>query len=67
VTFVSPDGVAWERQPNADAPFMVCHGNGVTVGTKWKGRLLRSSDAVEWTTIHKFEHHVEAVAFGERA
>ena len=46
---------------------MVCHGNGVFVGTKWKGRLLHSSDAVEWTTIHKFKHHVKAVAFGERA
>jgi hypothetical protein len=46
---------------------MVCHGHGVFVGTMWKGRLLRSRDAVGWTTVHKSEHHVEAVAFGERA
>ncbi len=63
-TYFSPDGVAWERRPNRNAPLTACHGNGIFVGAAWKGRLLRSPDAVNWEPVHRAEHHVEAVGFG---
>lgn len=63
-TWFSPDGLKWERKPNKDAPQIVAFGNGAFVGAKWKGRILRSTDALEWREVRKCEHHVEAVAFG---
>jgi len=63
-TYLSPDGLSWERRPNADAPLAVAYGDGVFVGANWKGRLLRSTDGVKWEQVHKCEHHAEAVAFG---
>jgi len=62
-TYFSADGRKWERKPNADAP--VAFGDGVFVGAKWKGRLMRSLDAVKWEEVHRAERHVEAVAFGD--
>lgn len=63
-TFTSPDGINWKRQPNKDAPLTMVAGNGIFAGSNWKGRLMKSTDAVEWTQVHKCERHVEAVAFG---
>lgn len=63
-TYFSPDGTNWKREPNKDAPLTVAFGNKVFAGTNWKGRLLRSTDAIEWKQVHKTEHHVEAVCFG---
>ncbi len=63
-TYFSPDGKEWQRTPNHDAPTTAVFGGGVFLGAAWKGRLLRSTDAVEWREAHKCEHHVEAVAFG---
>ena len=63
-TLSSADGKVWKRSPNRDAPLAVTFGNGVFVGSNWKGRLLRSTDAVAWREVHKCEQHVEAVAFG---
>ncbi len=63
-TYESPDGEHWSRKPNRDAPLTVAHGGGVFVGAHWKGRILRSSDAVEWKQVHRSEHHVEAITFG---
>jgi hypothetical protein len=63
-TYSSKDGYYWDRKPNKDAPLAVAYGNGVYVGTNWKGRILTSKDAVEWTQVHKCEQHLEAVAFG---
>lgn len=63
-TYASPDGTKWTREPNKDAPLAVAFGGGVFVGAAWKGRLLRSTDAVRWEQVHKCQQHVEAVAFG---
>ena len=64
VTYFSPDGVTWQRQPNQDAPFGVAFGNGAFVGTNWKGRILHSTDAVAWQQVYKCANHVDSVAFG---
>ena len=63
-TYTSPDGSTWMRHPNSDAPLTVAHGRGVFVGAHWKGRLLRSTDAITWHPVFKAGEHVEAVAFG---
>lgn len=63
-TYVSTDGEAWTRTPNHDAPLVVAFGEGVFVGSSWRGRILRSMDAIEWKRVHKSEQHVEAIAFG---
>jgi hypothetical protein len=63
-TYESTDGEHWIRKPNRDAPLTVAYGSGVFVGAHWKGRILRSTDAVEWHAVYKSEHHVEAIAFG---
>jgi hypothetical protein len=63
-TYFSPDGLTWERKPNTDAPLTVAHGAGVFVGLQWQGRILLSSDAVEWKQVFKSEQHLEAVCFG---
>ncbi|MDB5306803.1 MAG: hypothetical protein JWO38_1005 [Gemmataceae bacterium] len=62
-TYVSPDGLKWERAATAGAPVSVAYGAGVFVGPRWKGRLVRSADGVKWDEVHKADHHVEAVAF----
>lgn len=67
VTYFSPDGIAWDRKPNADAPLTAAYGNGAFVGTNWKGRILRSADAVGWTEVHRCDEHLESVAFGKSA
>ncbi len=63
-TYFSPDGVAWQKQANQNAPLTVAFGEGIYVGTQWKGRLLSSKDAIVWKDVHKTEQHVEAVCFG---
>jgi hypothetical protein len=64
-TYSSPDGVAWVRKPNKDAPTTLAYGNGVFIGSAWKGRILVSKDAVEWIEAHKTKGHIEGVGFGE--
>ena len=66
-TFVSPDGQSWERLPSTNAPLTLCYGNGTFLGARYKGRILRSTDAVRWDEVLKSPQHVEAVAFGELA
>ncbi len=63
-THFSADGVTWQREKNHDAPLSITFGRGVFVGSNWKGRLMRSTDGVQWMQAHKCEHHVEAIAFG---
>jgi photosystem II stability/assembly factor-like uncharacterized protein len=63
-TYFSPDGRKWERTPNLNAPLIAVAGDGVFVGSNWKGRLLRSTDAVKWEDVFQAEQHVEALAFG---
>lgn len=66
-TYFSSDGRRWERRKNSNAPLAFTYGKGAFVGSNWKGRLLRSADAVEWKQVFKCEYHVEAVAFGDPA
>ncbi len=63
-TYLSPDGRMWKRLPNHNAPLTAAYGAGVFVGTQWKGRLLFSSDAVEWKEVKKCAFHIEAVGYG---
>lgn len=60
-TYFSADAVDWERKPNIDAPVAVAYRQNLFIGANWKGRLLRSSDAITWEQVHRAEHHVEAV------
>jgi hypothetical protein len=64
VTFHSSDGIRWTRSPNKDAPLTVAFGNGVFVGLNWRGRILRSADAIQWRQVYKSDYHLEAIAFG---
>lgn len=63
-TFFSSDGHAWTRADNKNAPLFATYGNGVFVGSHWKGRILRSTDAVRWEQVYKSEFHVEAICYG---
>jgi hypothetical protein len=63
-TYSSPDGLAWTRKENANAPLVAAWGNGVFVGLAWRGRILRSEDAITWTQVHQAAHPLEAVSFG---
>ncbi len=65
VTYTSRDGRTWERHPNRNAPTTATYGNGIFVGSRWRGRLLRSTDGIEWEQVYDGEHHFEAVAFGD--
>ena len=63
-TYFSADGADWKREPNQDAPLVLAHGNRIFIGANWKGRLLKSSDGIEWKQVFKAGHHIEAVTFG---
>jgi hypothetical protein len=63
-TYTSPDGATWKRETNVDAPLTMCYGNRLFVGVNWRGRILSSTDAVNWKQVFKSEQHLEAVAFG---
>lgn len=62
-TFRSPDGRDWERITNANAPLATAYGKGTFIGSRWKGRLMVSSNAADWREVHKCARHVEALAF----
>ncbi len=64
-TYISADGLKWERNANENAPVTMAFGAGSFVGPRWKGRLARSTDGIKWVEVHKSEYHIEAVAFGE--
>lgn len=63
-TYFSPDGRKWERVPNTNAPLIAVAGKGMFVGSNWRGRILRSADAITWQETFQAEHHIEALAFG---
>jgi hypothetical protein len=63
-TYFSPDGVAWERKPNQDAPLTCVWGEGSYIGTNWRGRIMHSTDAIAWKQVHKAPQHLEAIVFG---
>jgi len=63
-TFFSPDGKRWKRMRNENAPTQCAYGDGLYVGSKWKGRLLVSRDAVRWEESTRAPEHVNGVCFG---
>ncbi|EDY17544.1 conserved hypothetical protein [Chthoniobacter flavus Ellin428] len=65
-TYFSADGKDWKRAPNKNAPTFATFGGGVFVGTSWRGRLLRSMNAVDWADAHKCDQPIEAVAYGAK-
>lgn len=65
VTWFSKGGMKWERAANLNAPLSAVYGAGVFVGSRWKGRIQRSTDAITWTEAFKADHHIEAIAFAE--
>lgn len=65
-TFISPNGMQWERHGNRDAPYTMAFGNGVFVGSSWKGRVLFSRDGIDWKQVFKSDEHVESLAFGQK-
>ncbi|WP_437228936.1 WD40/YVTN/BNR-like repeat-containing protein [Planctomicrobium sp. SH661] len=64
-TYVSTDGIAWERIPNDRAPTTAAYGGGVFVGSVWPGRMLHSTDAVRWKEGQQLPHHVLGLNHGE--
>lgn len=63
-TYFSEDGISWKRVENHNFPLFSAYGAGIFVGSAWKGRLLYSTDAIEWKEVYKSEYHFEAVCFG---
>jgi len=64
-TYLSPDGRSWDRVENDLAPLSAVRGpGGVLAGNQWKGRLLTSSDGIDWTDQKTFQRHIEVVAAG---
>ena len=63
-TYVSADGAKWDRHANQNAPTAVTYGNGVFVGTAWRGQILVSKDGVDWKLANQAEQPIEAVGFG---
>ena len=62
-TYLSTDGDKWERKPNINAPTAATYGNGLFVGTKWKGRILISTDGIKWDEVYKHPVHLESVGY----
>jgi len=64
-TYLSPDGRRWERVETDLAPLSAVLGpGGRLIGNQWKGRLLTSTDGIDWTDHQTFERHIEVVASG---
>lgn len=64
-TYLSPDGMKWERIPNTNAPLIAVYGQNQYIGCNWRGRILHSADAVAWNDVFQAEHHIEAITFGQ--
>jgi hypothetical protein len=63
-TYLSPDGLKWERVPNQSAPTAAAFGGGAYVGALYSGRLLHSTDGIRWEQVHAEPQHIIALAHG---
>lgn len=63
-TYLSPDGVKWERVPNVLAPTAAAFGGGTYIGSLWPGRMLLSRDGIHWEEVAKLPQHCLALAVG---
>lgn len=64
-TYTSPNGVDWQRHRNTNAPTRAVFGNGIFVGSRYRGRLLMSADAINWEESTKVTPNMESLAFGK--
>lgn len=64
-TYTSQDGARWNRTPNKNAPTVAVFGNGVYIGALWPGKVLHSTDGIEWYGVYKFPNNVLSLAFGK--
>jgi len=64
-TYFSSNGIQWERTANQDAPESCTYGDGVFVGSAWKGRILTSRDGVTWNEVLRAPEHVNGITFGK--
>lgn len=63
-TYLSPDGLKWERIPNQDAPTTATFNDGVYVGSLWQGRIMRSTNGVAWEQVTQLPQHAVAITHG---
>lgn len=63
-TYTSHDGITWQRHDNTNAPTRAVFGNGIFVGSRYRGRLLVSADAITWEETTKVTPNMESLAFG---
>lgn len=64
-TYLSTDGRSWERVKNKNAPLSAVRGSdGRFIGNQWKGRLLVSTDGIDWRDERVFDRHVETLGYG---
>lgn len=66
-SYFSPDGKTWTRKPNQNAPVACCYGDGLFIGAQWRGRLLLSEDAIEFSEVLKSAEHVNGVCWAVSA
>ncbi|MFT5129896.1 MAG: hypothetical protein ACI8W8_003525, partial [Rhodothermales bacterium] len=59
------DGIRWERHPNNNAPTRAVFGNGIFVGSRYRGRLLHSPDGITWQEQKKLPTNMGTLSFGE--
>ena len=63
-TYISPDGLKWERIPNQNAPTIATFGNNAYVGSLWPGKLMHSTDGIAWKEVLQLPQHVICVQHG---
>ncbi len=63
-SFFSEDGRRWKRKANSNPPVTCTFGSGLFVGSRWRGRVLISEDAIAWQEALRAPEHVNGVSFG---
>ncbi|QDU73124.1 hypothetical protein Pan97_00910 [Bremerella volcania] len=63
-TYFSADGKSWRRVENENAPETCTFGDGLYLGSAWKGRVLISDDAIHWKELFRAPEHVNGIAYG---
>ncbi|WDI44383.1 sialidase family protein [Bremerella sp. P1] len=66
-TYFSTDGKSWKRVENENAPETCTYGDGLYLGSAWKGRVLISEDAIHWKELFRAPEHVNGIAYGATA
>ncbi|MFT5130547.1 MAG: hypothetical protein ACI8W8_004178 [Rhodothermales bacterium] len=64
-SYFSTDGIHWDRHPNTNAPTRAVFGHGIFVGSRYRGRLLHSSDGIIWREQTKVPTNMGTLSFGQ--